>query len=87
MERRRFLWTAALPGGAAAVPIGAWQKPRLVPPPSDPVEAAGEEGYWRGVASHDRVTDKIINLEAGYWGLMSGSRTWTVAAALKALAG
>ena len=71
MQRRRFLWAAAMAGGAAAVPLGAWQGPPLAPPPRDPVAAAADEGHWRRVAALYRVSDKVINLEAGYWGMMS----------------
>ena len=31
---------------------------------------AEDESYWQRVAAHYRVTDKVINLEAGYWGIM-----------------
>jgi isopenicillin-N epimerase len=69
MERRRFLSMAAMAGGAAALPAGAWQQ--QPPPPRDPAAAAADEAHWRRVAGQYRVTDKVINLEAGYWGMMS----------------
>lgn len=71
MERRDFLWTAVLAATAAATPAGAWQAPQLQPPPSDPFKAAADEAHWRGIASRYRVTDRVVNLEAGYWGMMS----------------
>jgi isopenicillin-N epimerase len=60
---------AAMAGGAAALPAGAWQQ--QPPPPRDPAAAAADEAHWRRVAGQYRVTDKVINLEAGYWGMMS----------------
>ena len=71
MDRRDFLWTAVLAGTAAATPAGAWQTPQLQPPPSDPLKAAADEAHWRSIASRYRVTDRVVNLEAGYWGMMS----------------
>ena len=73
MKRRDFLTAAAVGGGALAVPrtAGAWQPPQLARPAGDPARVAADESYWRRVAQQYRVTDKVINLEAGYWGMMS----------------
>ncbi len=68
--RRTFLKSTALAAGALAVPAGAraWQVPS---PPADPAKLAGDEAHWGRVASQYRVTDRVVNLEAGYWGMMS----------------
>lgn len=68
--RRTFLKSTALAAGALAVPadVRAWQVPS---PPADPAKLAADEPHWRRVASQYRVTDRVVNLEAGYWGMMS----------------
>jgi selenocysteine lyase/cysteine desulfurase len=73
MKRRDFLTAAAVGGGALALPRTAqgWQPPQLARPAGEPSTVAANEGYWRRVAQQYRVTDKVINLEAGYWGMMS----------------
>ena len=72
MKRRQFLAATALAGGAMAAPLrGAWQELTLSPPAGDPNKVATDEDHWRRVASQYRVTDKVVNLEAGYWGMMS----------------
>ena len=73
MKRRQFLAATALTGGALAAPLrlGAWQEPKLSPPVGDPAKVAADEDHWRRVAAQYRVTDKVVNLEAGYWGMMS----------------
>ena len=37
----------------------------------DPARIAQDEDYWTRVAANYRVTDKVVNLEAGYWGMMA----------------
>ena len=73
MKRRQFLAAAAVAGGAIASPLraGAWPVPQLTRPSADPAKLAVDEEHWRQVAAQYRVTDKVINLEAGYWGMMS----------------
>lgn len=73
MKRRQFLTAAAVAGGALASPLraGAGQTPQVTRPSADPATLAADEDHWRRVAAQYRVTDKVINLEAGYWGMMS----------------
>jgi selenocysteine lyase/cysteine desulfurase len=43
----------------------------LAPPPGvDPAGLAGDEAYWARVAAHYDVTDEVIQLENGNWGMM-----------------
>ena len=71
MKRREFLSTAALTGGVLALPRAlAGQSLQLTRPEGEPATIAADEGYWRRVAEQYRVTDKVVNLEAGYWGMM-----------------
>lgn len=68
--RRAFLKSTALAAGALAVHRRA--EARQLPASSaDPAALAADEGHWGRVASQFRVTDRVINLEAGYWGMMS----------------
>jgi len=70
LTRRGFLASTGLLSGALVSPLrGAAQQ--LARPSGDPAEIARDEGYWQRVAAHYRVTDKVINLEAGYWGMMA----------------
>lgn len=68
--------TLALPGtlsaqsAPAAAPRGA--RTTLPPPPiGTPQQVAQDETYWREVAAQYAVTDRVTNLEAGYFGMMS----------------
>src|SRR5688572_17535420 len=65
--RRRFLGALS---AAAATPLLARQQ-QLDRPSGNPARSAGDEAYWQRVAAQYRVTDKVINLEAGYWGMMA----------------
>jgi selenocysteine lyase/cysteine desulfurase len=42
----------------------------LARPEGSPERVAQDESYWTRVASHYHVTDAVVNLEAGYWGVM-----------------
>jgi selenocysteine lyase/cysteine desulfurase len=43
----------------------------LPPPPAGaPADVAQDEAYWREVATRYLITDRITNLEAGYFGMM-----------------
>ena len=70
LSRRRFLTSAAAATAALGV-RGAAEQAQLDRPAGDPVRVAADEAYWQRVASQYRVTDKVINLEAGYWGMMA----------------
>ncbi len=70
--RRRFI-NGALVAGAAGV-VSASANASAVPivdPSASPPEIARDEAFWRTVANNFDVTDKITNLENGYWGIMS----------------
>lgn len=44
----------------------------LPPPPAGTPEAvAQDEAYWREVAAQYVITDRVTNLEAGFWGMMA----------------
>lgn len=70
LTRRRFLASTGALTAAAALPLRAAIQ-QLERPAGDPARVAADEAYWRRVASQYRVTDKVINLEAGYWGMMA----------------
>lgn len=75
MNRRRFLGSAGLAGATlAAPPIGAATDepiPALGRPEGTPGAVAKDEAYWSRVAARYRVSPRITNLEAGYWGMMA----------------
>jgi isopenicillin-N epimerase len=76
--RRDFLRRAALLSAAsiaAPSPASAFQEsgrraPLPPPPAGSPQEVARDEVYWRAIAEQYRVTDRITNLEAGFFGMM-----------------
>jgi selenocysteine lyase/cysteine desulfurase len=73
--RRAFLGTAALLGAAFAAPLAAAGQQEAqadLPAPSGPADRlAADEAHWARVASFYPVTDRVTNLEAGYWGMMA----------------
>ena len=81
--RRDFVHRAALASAASllagsTVPsaaLAAGQPPRfdvLPSPPRDrPEVVARDEEYWRKVAAQYKVTDRVTNLEAGFFGMMA----------------
>ncbi|MDX2192395.1 MAG: aminotransferase class V-fold PLP-dependent enzyme [Gemmatimonadales bacterium] len=71
--RRQLLRAAALLGAAALTPRHGAQAtvpPLPPPPPGPPTDVATDEAYWRGIARQFGVTDRVTNLEAGFFGLM-----------------
>ena len=72
VSRRTFLSSAGLAGAALAAPAGGLlaQSPPLQQPGGGAPEVARDEDYWRRVAGQYRINDSVINLEAGYWGVM-----------------
>jgi selenocysteine lyase/cysteine desulfurase len=72
VTRRGFL-TAGLAGGALVAPLTvAPARAQDLQPPNGPADrVAQDEAHWARVASHYRVTDAVVNLEAGYWGVMA----------------
>lgn len=75
-SRRGFLASAGLAGAALALPIDAVRAqdtpgPLPARPAASPATAAADEAHWRRIAGYYRVTDRVTNLEAGYWGMMA----------------
>jgi len=75
ISRRTFVNSAALAGVALAAPPSAQGTDEPLPPlarPGGPPQAvATDEAFWRRVAAYYRVSDRVTNLEAGYWGMMA----------------
>ncbi len=79
--RRDFLRTAALASAASLAvssPAAALGTPRSrrsatapVSPSGAPRRVAQDEKYWREIAEQYRVTDRALNMEAGFFGMMS----------------
>lgn len=80
--RRDFLRRAALASAATlAVPAPAPTRDRALdralwratpaPPAGTPAQVAQDEVYWREIARQYEVTDRITNMEAGYFGMMA----------------
>jgi selenocysteine lyase/cysteine desulfurase len=79
-SRRAFVKDSAVLGaGALLAPSLAGAEGALgtaVPPALSPLggpldQVARDESYWKKVASNYPVTNEVINLEAGYFGLMA----------------
>ena len=72
VSRRRFLTAAGLTGAALATLTDgeAQTLPRLARPDGPAERVATDEAYWERVAAQYRITDRVTNLEAGYWGMM-----------------
>jgi selenocysteine lyase/cysteine desulfurase len=75
ISRRVFLASAGLTGAALSAPATTareTQAASALQRPEGPAETvARDEAYWRRVAAQYRVTDRVTNLEAGYYGLMA----------------
>jgi isopenicillin-N epimerase len=83
--RRDFLRRAALASAATlATPLPVFASherpvpsgemgatPLPAPPLGTPDEVAQDEAYWREVAQQYAVTDRVTNMEAGYFGMMA----------------
>jgi isopenicillin-N epimerase len=70
-SRRLFLTSAGAAAAALTAPLSAARQAPLERPAGAPARVASNEAYWQRVAAHYRVTDSVINLEAGYWGMMA----------------
>lgn len=71
-SRRQFLKDASLAGAASfTIASGLSARTALPPPQVNPKDLARDESHWARVAAQYRVTEGIINLEAGYFGLMA----------------
>lgn len=80
LTRRSFLGSTGLAGltifgsRPAEVPLPQQAQDQLPPldrPSGLPETVAQDEGYWRRVAAHYRVSDRFTNMEAGYFGMMA----------------
>ncbi|WBQ13988.1 aminotransferase class V-fold PLP-dependent enzyme [Hyphomonadaceae bacterium BL14] len=70
LTRRAMLAAAPL---VTAGPAAARTLADLPSVSADPAEAARDEGYWRGVRGLYDITDEMIHLEHGNWGMMARS--------------
>lgn len=68
LTRRAMLAAAPL---ITAGPAAARALADLPASSSDPVEAARDEAYWRGVRGLYDITGEMIHLEHGNWGMMA----------------
>ncbi|PIQ62713.1 MAG: aminotransferase [Bacteroidetes bacterium CG12_big_fil_rev_8_21_14_0_65_60_17] len=80
--RRQFLRRTGLATAALALPLGPASRPGSplrtplrTPPAAAPLlpapgRAPGED-FWEDVAARYETTDRITNLEGGYWGMMA----------------
>ena len=80
LSRRSFLASTGAVTAALAVlpPEGeshTSQRQALDRPSGDASRIATDEAYWQRVAAHYQVSDKVTNLEAGYWGVMAAPVT------------
>lgn len=75
LSRRAFIGSAGLAGVGLAAPLPAQSVDEPLPvlerPDAPPEVVASDEAYWRRVAAHYRVSNRVTNLEAGYWGMMA----------------
>lgn len=73
-SRRTFLKNASLLGAASMTWVPTLSSGRSAPlpaPQGNAQDLARDEAYWSRVASQYRVAGGVINLEAGYFGLMA----------------
>lgn len=72
--RRTFIKDASL-AGAASFALGSTMSAATLPPldtpQASPANLAGDEVFWARVAQRYTVAKDVINLEAGYFGLMA----------------
>lgn len=72
LSRRKFLNSAIAIGAVGTVSSAA--KPiegKIIDTNTAPEILAKDEKFWQNVAENYDVTDKITNLENGYWGIMA----------------
>jgi len=70
--RREFLRQASLASAAFALPISSWAHPGgFLELHERTRSVVFDEDYWEQVAAQYDVTDRITNLEGGYWGMMA----------------
>lgn len=71
--RRQFLKDASLAGAASVTLVSGLSARTPLPqtPAGNPRDLARDEAFWSRVAQQYRVPPNVINLEAGYFGLMS----------------
>ena len=77
VSRRAFLTSAGAAGAVLSlmddVSASPWQASpvQLERPDGPPERIARDEQYWTRVRAQYDVTDEVVNLEAGYWGVMA----------------
>lgn len=78
MSRRAFLTSAGAAGAALSLPLdtgfaapAAGSAAQLTRPEGPPARVALDEGYWARVRAQYTLSDEVVNLEAGYWGVMA----------------
>mgnify|MGYP002640427998 CR=1 FL=1 len=64
MNRRKFLQSSA-----AMATVAMANRPLMSL--AEEIRLANDENFWKIIRAQYEVTDDIINLEAGYWGIMS----------------
>ncbi|MGF1476728.1 MAG: aminotransferase class V-fold PLP-dependent enzyme [Geminicoccaceae bacterium] len=70
--RRQIIRSAGAVGAATVLPAAArGQTADFVAPDASPEEIAADRDFWARVHARYTVTDDIINLENGYWGIMA----------------
>lgn len=70
VSRRGFL-SAGAAAGLVAFSGSATGAGPLLRPEATPETVARDQAFWAEVAANYRVTDKVTNLENGYWGIMA----------------
>lgn len=71
-SRRKFINGALIAGAAGAVSNAVSSSaPAITKPDTRPETLAADEKFWQAVAQNYDVTNKITNLENGYWGVMA----------------
>ena len=71
ISRRGFLTAGGSLGLLAVSAVVPASAAPLARPPKTATELARDEGFWSTVAAQYEVTDRITNLENGYWGIMA----------------
>lgn len=72
LSRRNFVSGTLLAGAAGAVSaVVSASAPEIIIPNQNADVVARDENLWSKVAQNYDVTDKITNLENGYWGIMA----------------
>ncbi len=71
VSRRNFLKSSSIAGALALTGLKAVKARDFKAPETSPKVLAKDKDFWADVASNYDVTDKITNLENGYYGIMA----------------